>query len=179
MAKLKLTKRQEESLYILRLEGLRREIELHEATEAYEKAKEIEKSVHQYVIDNNEYYVSEMESETRGPKNGDRITDSFEDFLMAEDVLINDYLPKVKEAYMSLYGIDNPVNFVYSHPMHERKMKAEESYMMIAVEFLKISGRPESKTLESAVKQYMSPALKKRLLDINKAFISGDKLVTA
>ena len=60
MAKtLTLTKKQEELLYLLRLDGLRREIELHEATEAYEKAQEIEKAVHQYVVDNNEYYSEE------------------------------------------------------------------------------------------------------------------------
>ena len=52
------TRKQEEMLYLLRLDGLKREIELHEATEAYNKAVEIEKAVHQYVVDNNEYYIS-------------------------------------------------------------------------------------------------------------------------
>lgn len=37
---LKLTKKQEEMLYLLRLDGLRREIELHEAKEAYQKAQD-------------------------------------------------------------------------------------------------------------------------------------------
>jgi hypothetical protein len=164
MATLTLTKKQEEMLYLLRLDGLRREIELHEATEAYEKAQEIEKTVHQYVVDNNEYYSED----------GERITNGNCDYLMGEEVFVKDYLPKVKAAYMDLYGIDNPLNFVYSHPMFERKIKAERAYLMIAVDFLKISGRTtEAAQLEKAVKGYLNPKLEAQLMDITKSFIDG------
>ena len=165
MAKtLTLTKKQEEMLYLLRLDGLKREIELHEATEAYNKAVEIEKAVHQYVIDNNEYYSDE----------GERITNGNCDYLMSKKVFVNDYLPKVKAAYMELYGIDNPLNFVYSSPMLERKLKAEKAYRMIAVDFLKISGRTtEAAQLEKAVKGYLNPKFEAQLLSIIRNFING------
>ena len=158
------TKKQEEMLYLLRMDGLRREIELHEATEAYKKAKEIEKAVHQYVIDNNEYYSED----------GERITSGNCDYLMSKEVFVNDYLPKVKAAYMELYGIDNPLNFVYSSPMLKRKLKAERAYRMIAVDFLKISGRQEEAAqLEKAVKGYLNPKLEAQLLSIIRNFING------
>jgi len=168
MAKtLTLTKKQEELLYLLRLDGLRREIELHEATEAYEKAREIEKAVHQYVVDNNEYY-SDYSDE------GERITNGNCDYLMSGKVFVNDYLPKVKAAYMDLYGIDNPLNFVYSSPMLQRKLKAERAYRMIAVDFLKISGRQEEAAqLEKAIKGYLNPKLEAQLLSIIRNFING------
>lgn len=158
------TKKQEEMLYLLRLDGLRREIELHEATEAYEKAQEIEKAVHQYVVDNNEYYSDE----------GERITNGNCDYLMGEEVFVKDYLPKVKAAFMELYGIDNPLNFVYSSPMLERKLKAERAYRMIAVDFLKISGRTtEAAQLEKAIKGYLNPKLEAKLMSITRSFIEG------
>ena len=164
MAKLTLSKKQEELLYLLRLEGLRREIELHEATEAYNKAVEIEKAVHQYVVDNNEYYSED----------GERITNGDCDYLMSEEVFVNDYLPKVKAAYMDLYGIDNPLNFVYSSPMLERKLKAQKAYRMIAVDFLKISGRTtEAAQLEKAINGYLNPKLEAQLLSIIRNFING------
>ena len=165
MAKtLTLSKKQEELLYLLRLDGLKREIELHEATEAYNKAVEIEKAVKQHVIDNNEYYSED----------GERITNGDCDYLMSEEVFVNDYLPKVKTAYMDLYGIDNPLNFVYSSPMLERKLKAEKAYRMIAVDFLKISGRvAEAAQLEKAVKGYLNPKLEARLMNITRSFIDG------
>jgi len=171
MAKtLTLTKKQEELLYLLRLDGLRREIELHEATEAYEKAREIEKAVHQYVVDNNEYY-SDYSDE------GERITNGNCDYLMSGKVFVNDYLPKVKAAYMDLYGIDNPLNFVYSSPMLQRKLKAERAYRMIAVDFLRISGRTaEAEQLEKAIKGYLSPKLESQLMAIIKSFIDGRNL---
>ena len=161
---LTLTKKQEELLYLLRLDGLRREIELHEAIEAYNKAVEIEKAVQQHVIDNNEYYSDE----------GERITNGNCDYLMSEEVFVKDYLPKVKAAFMELYGIDNPLNFVYSSPMLERKMKAQKSYRMIAVDFLKISGRQEEAAqLEKAVKGYLNPKLEAQLLNIIRNFRNG------
>ena len=164
MAKLTLSKKQEELLYLLRLEGLRREIELHEATEAYNKAVEIEKAVQQHVIDNNEYYSED----------GERITNGDCDYLMSEEVFVNDYLPKVKTAYMDLYGIDNPLNFVYSSPMLERKLKAERAYLMIAVDFLKILGRQEEAAqVEKAVNGYLNPKLEAQLLSIIRNFING------
>jgi hypothetical protein len=169
-----LTKKQEELLYLLRLEGLRREIELHEATEAYEKALEIEKAVHQYVVDNNEYYISKLEHDMPEMKSGDRVTDEFDMCLVDEEIFKNDFLPKVKAAYMDLYGIDNPLNFVYSSPMLERKLKAEKAYRMIAVDFLKISGRvAEAAQLEKAVKGYLNPKLEAQLLNIIRNFING------
>ena len=165
MAKtLTLSKKQEELLYLLRLDGLKREIELHEATEAYNKAVEIEKAVKQHVINNNEYYSED----------GERITNGDCDYLMSEEVFVNDYLPKVKTAYMDLYGIDNPLNFVYSSPMLERKLKAEKAYRMIAVDFLKISGRQEEAAqLEKAIKGYLSPKLEAKLMSIIRSFIEG------
>ena len=175
MAKtLTLTKKQEEMLYLLRLDGLKREIELHEATEAYNKAVEIEKAVHQYVVDNNEYYISQLEHDMPEMKNGDRVTDEFDMCLVDEEIFKNDFLPKVKAAYMELYGIDNPLNFVYSSPMLERKLKAEKAYRMIAVDFLKISGRvAEAAQLEKAVKGYLNPKLEARLMNITRSFIDG------
>jgi hypothetical protein len=168
-SKLALTKKQEEMLHLLRLDGLRREIELFEAEEAFKKAQEIEKAVHQHVIDNNEY-ISEYESE-----NGtfDRITNGEHDFLMSESTFINDYLPKVKAAFMELYGIDNPLNFVYTSPMRERAFTAKKDYLRIAVDFLKISGAPQAADLEKAVNGYMKPELEKKLMDLNERFISG------
>ena len=167
---LKLTKSQEDMLYLLRLDGLRREIELHEATEAYAKAKEIEKAVNQYVIDNNRYTVG-IEGD---PEYGELITKENASFMMNDTIFENDFLPKVRDAYMSLYNIDNPLNFVYSHPMHERKMKAEKAYHMVAVDFLKISGRQvEAAQLEKAVSGYLKPSLLKCLLEINDNFIKG------
>jgi hypothetical protein len=165
MAKtLTLSKKQEELLYLLRLDGLRREMELHEATEAYNKAIEIEKAVSQHVVNNNEYYSED----------GERITNGNCDYLMGEEVFVKDYLPKVKAAYMELYGIDNPLNFVYSHPMLERKTKAEKAYRMIAVDFLRISGRvTEAAQLEKAVKGYLNPKLEAQLLSIIRNFING------
>lgn len=178
---LELTKKQEEMLYLLRLDGLRREIELHEAREAYEKAQEIEKAVSQYVIDNNDYFIGSEHnfSDRGGPKPGDRITDEFDTCLMDESIFINDYLPKVKAAYMDLYGIDNPLNFVYSAPMRDRAFKAERDYLMIAVEFLKICGRPEAVQIEKHVKGYLREDLKKRLMALNANFISGKELAGA
>jgi len=161
---LTLSKKQEEMLYLLRLDGLRREIELHEATEAYNKAVEIEKAVHQHVIDNNEYYSED----------GERITNGDCDYLMSEEVFVNDYLPKVKTAYMDLYDIDNPLNFVYSSPMLERKLKAEKAYRMIAVDFFKILGRQEEAAqLEKAINGYLNPKLEAKLMSIIRSFIEG------
>lgn len=181
MAKLTVTKKQEDLLYLLRLDGLRREIELREAEEAYRKAQKIEKSVSQYVIDHNEYFVSAENdlSAHGGPKPGDRITDEFDMCLVDELTFINDYLPKVKAAYMDLYGIDNPLNFVYSSPMRERFFKAERAYLMIAVDFLKICGRPEAAQIEKSVKGYLREDLKKRLMALNANFISGKELAGA
>lgn len=174
MAKtLTLTKKQEEMLYLLRLDGLRREIELHEAEEAYKRAQEIEKAVSQYVVDNNEYYISQLEHDMPEMKNGDRVTDEFDMCMIDQEIFENDFLPKVKTAFKELYNIDNPLNFVYSHPMFERKIKAERAYHMIAVDFLKISGRPEAAQLEKAIKGYLNPKLKEQLMTINKNFISG------
>lgn len=162
---LTLTKKQEELLRLLRLDGLKRENELHEATEAYNKAVEIEKAVKQHVIDNNEYYSED----------GERITNWDCDYLMSEEVFVNDYLPKVKTAYMDLYGIDNPLDFVYSSPMLERKLKAQKAYRMIAVDFLKISGRvAEAARIEKAVNGYLNPNLEAQLLSIIKNFINGN-----
>ena len=171
---LTLTKKQEEMLYLLRLDGLKREIELHEAEEAYKKAQEIEKAVSQYVVDNNEYYISQLEQDIREMKNGYRVTDEFDMCMVDEEVFKNDFLPKVKSAFMELYGIDNPFNFVYSHPMFERKMKAQKAYRMIAVDFLRISGRViEATQLEKAVKGYLNPKLEAQLLNITRSFIDG------
>ncbi len=178
--KLSLTKHQEEMLYLLRLDGLRREIELHEATEAYNKAKEIEKAVHQYVVDNNEYYIAGLEADIREMKNGDRVTDEFDMCMVDQEVFETDFLPKVKAAYMELYGIDNPLNFVYSHPMLERKIKAERKYYMLAVDFLKISGKPaEAEALEKAINGYLKPEHKQRLKEIIDSYIKGKKLASA
>ena len=168
---LKLTKSQEDTLYLLRLDGLRREIELHEATEAYNKAQEIEKAVNQHVVDNNSYTVG-IEND---PEYGSPITLERDTFMIDADIFENDFLPKAKAAYMELYGIDNPLNFVYSHPMFERKMKAEKAYRMIAVDFLKVSGRPlEAEQLEKAIKGYLNPKLEKQLIAITKSFIDGN-----
>ena len=174
MGELALAKKQEGLLYLLRLEGLKREIELHEATEAYNKAVEIEKAVHQYVVDNNEYYISQLEHDMPGMKNGDRVTDESDMCLVDDEILENDFLPKVKAAYMELYGIDNPLNFVYSSPMLERKLKAEKAYRMIAVDFLKISGRAaEATQFEKAINGYLNPKLESQLLSIIRNFING------
>lgn len=166
---LKLNKKQEEMLHLLRLDGLRREIELHEADDAYKKAQEIEKAVNQYVIDNNSYTVG-LEND---PEYGNSITLERDSFMIDEAIFANDYLPKVRAAYMELYGIDNPLNFVYSYPMFERKMKAEKAYHMVAVDFLKICKAPEAVELEKAVKGYLRPDLKTKLKAINDSFISG------
>jgi hypothetical protein len=181
MAKLTVTKKQEDLLYLLRLDGLRREIELREAEEAYRKAQEIEKAVGQYVIDHNEYFIGGEHdySDRGGPKPGDRITDEFDVYLMDESIFIDDYLPKVKAAYMDLYGIDNPLNFVYSEPMRDRAFKAERDYLMIAVDFLKICGRPEAAQIEKHIKGYLREDLKKRLMALNANFISGKELAGA
>ena len=78
---------------------------------------------------------------------------------------------------MELYGIDNPLNFVYSYPMFERKMKAQRAYRMIAVDFLRISGRTaEAEQLEKAIKGYLSPKLESQLMAIIKSFIDGRNL---
>jgi len=75
---------------------------------------------------------------------------------------------------MDLCGIDNPLNFVYSSPMLERKLKAERAYRMIAVDFLKISGRTtEAAQLEKAVKGYLNPKFEAQLLSIIRNFING------
>jgi hypothetical protein len=174
MGILTLTRKQENALYLLRLDGLRREIELQAATEAYEEAKKVEKTVQQYVVDNNEYLVTGQGNDIRGVDNGDRITDEFHMFLADEVVFINDFLPKVRAAFMKLYGIDNPLNFVYSHPMFERKMKAERHYRMLAVDFLKICGRSEeAASIENAIKGYLRPDFEKRIKEINTSFING------
>lgn len=170
--KLSLTKHQEEMLHLLRLDGLRREIELREATEAYNKAVEIERTVHQYVVDNNEYYIAGLEADIQGMKNGDRVTDEFDMCMVDEEIFKNDFLPKVKAAYMELYGIDNPLNFVYSSPMLERKIKAERNYYMLAVEFMKIIGKSaEAEALEGAIKSYLKPEHKQRLKEIIVSYI--------
>ena len=172
--KLTLTKHQNEKLHLLRLEGLRREIELHEAVEAYEKAQEIEKAVSQYVVDNNDYRISELDYDIEEIKNGDRITDEFDLCLIDEKIFEEDVLPKVKDAYMTLYGIDNPLNFVYSYPMFKRKMDAERAYKMMAVSFLKTCGKiEESKYLENAINGYLSPEIEERLYELIKNFIEG------
>jgi len=171
---LKLTKVQEENLYLLKLDGLRREIEWNEAEEAYKKAQEIEKAVSQYVVGHNEYHITQLEHDIKEMKNGDKVTDEFDMCLVDEEVFKNDYLPKVKAAFMELYGIDNPLNFVYSYPMFERRMKAQKAYRMIAVDFLKISGRTtEAVQLEKAVKSYLSPKIEAQLMAITKSFIDG------
>ena len=168
---LKLTKKQEELLYLLRLDGLRREIELEEAKAAYAKADEIEKAVKQYVIDHNEYYADLRDGDSM---NGERITDQRDDFMMNESVFGNDYMPKVQAAFKELYGIDNPLNFVYSEPFRAARWAAEREYMMIAVDFLKISGRQEEAAqLEKAVKGYLNPKLEAQLLNIIRNFING------
>lgn len=167
IAKLKLTKAQEEKLYLLRLDGLRREIKWHEAEAEYNKAVEIEKAVQQYVIDNNEYHAD-------GVAGNPRITWGGHAWTMNEVVFINDYLPKVRAAYMELYGIDNPLNFVYSEPFRERASKAEKVNYMIAVDFLKISGATaEAESLEKAICSYLRPGLKEKLKSINESFIRG------
>ncbi len=166
-----LTKKQEEMLYLLRLDGLAREIEMHEAEEAYQKAKEIENAVHQHVLDHNLYVV--CEDHACGDTPGERITREFDTFMMDESVFVNDYLPKVKDAYMALYGIDNPLNFVYSEPMRERAFKAKKDYMRLSVDFLKICKSPEAADLEKAVNGYLKPELEKRLMDLTDRFISG------
>lgn len=167
---LKLNKNQEEMLHLLRLDGLRREIELHEAEDAYKKAQEIEKAVNQYVIDNNLYTVGIKND----PEYGSPIKLERDSFMIDEAIFTNDYLPKLKMAFMDLYGIDNPLNFVYSYPMFERKMKARTAYRMIAVDFLKISGRAlEAAELEKAVKSYLSPKLEAQLMAITRSFIDG------
>jgi hypothetical protein len=168
--KLAVTKAQEQAISVLRLEALRRKIELEEAKEAYEKAAAIEKAVAQHVIDNNEYYadcpdILEIHSK--------RITDVFDTCFMNHEIFMNDYLPKVKSAFMELYGIDNPLNFVHSWPMHESKLKAERNYKMIAVEFLKICGRPEAAQLEESIKTYMHPEMERRLYKLIDDFVDG------
>lgn len=168
--KLALTKAHEQALHLLRLEALRRKIELEEAKKAYEKAAEIEKAVAQHVVDNNEYYTACPDIPELHAK---RITDEFDTCFMNQEIFMNDYLPKVKAAFMELYGIDNPLNFVYSSPMRERKLKAERSYKMIAVEFLKICGRPEAESLAKSIKAYIKPDLEKRLYKLVDDFIDG------
>jgi len=166
-----LTKKQEEMLYLLRLDGLAREIEMHESEAAYKKAKEIENAVNQYVIDHNNYVV--CEDRACGDTPGERITREFDTFMMDETIFVNDYLPKVKDAYMSLYGIENPLNFVYSAPMRERAFKAKKNYLRLAVDFLKICGAPQAAELEKAVNGYLRPDLERRLMDLTDSFISG------
>lgn len=168
--KLAVTKAQEQSLHLLRLEALRRKIELEEAKKAYENAAAIEKAVAQHVIDNNEYYA---DCPDIPELHGKRITDEFDTCFMNQEIFMNDYLPKVKAAFMELYGIDNPLNFVYSSPMRERKLKAERSYKMIAVEFLKICGRPEAAQIEKSIITYLRPDLEKRLYELIDDFIDG------
>jgi hypothetical protein len=165
---LRLTKKQEEMLHLLRLDGLRREIELHEATEEYNKAAETEKAVQQYVIDNNEFFNS-MDGD---PEKGNRITDASLDYLIDEEIFASDYLPKVQKAFKELYNIDNDLNFVYSEPMRERKVKAQIAYDMISVDFLRICGNvKEAETLEKAIKGYMRKEMKDRLDRMNADFL--------
>ena len=166
---LRLTKKQEDLLYLLRLDGLRREIELEEAKASYKKAAETEKAVQQYVIDYNEYFAA---LEYSDEMNGKRITDQRSDFMMSSESF-NDYLIKINTAYKEIYGIDNPINFVYSEPFRERLQKAEREYMMIAVDFLKIAGSPEAQLLEKAVKSYIKDEHKKRLFELTDNFIRG------
>lgn len=169
--KLSFIKEQEEMLYLLQLEGLRRKIELQEAQDKYEKAVEIEKEVENYVIQNNVYY---SDCPDMPELNGKRILDEFNVCLINDSILESDYLPKMKEAFRSLYNIDNPLNFVYSYPMRERLIKAERSYQMIAVEFLRIIGSDkEAEQIEQALKTYLKPELKEKLVKLNDAFILG------
>lgn len=173
--KLTLTQDQEEKLHLLRLEGLKREMELHEAEEAYRKALEIEKAVSQYVVDHNEYYISRLDWDMPNMKNGDRVKKEFDICLIDEAVFMNDFLPKVKDAYMELYGIDNPLNFVYSYPMSMRRLNAEKAYRMIAVDFLRICGKDEeAQAMERKINGYLSPDIEERLLAIIEAFIKGN-----
>lgn len=175
-----LTKKQEGALHLLRLDGLRRKIEFDETAAAYKKAQEIEKAVKQYVVDNNAYVVTGITEDMRTDmKNGDRITEEFFTVWMDDDVFLRDFLPKVREAFRTLYGIDNPENFVYSEPFRVKARAAEQAYLMIAVDFLKISGRPEADGLEKAVKGYLKPELKQRLTELNDNFIGGTKTETS
>jgi hypothetical protein len=58
--------------------------------------------------------------------------------------------------------------------MHERKLKAEKEYKMIAVDFLKISGRQlEAISLEKAITGYLRPELEAELKKMIDSFISG------
>ena len=168
-----LTKKQEEMLYLLRLDGLRREITLHEAEEAYKNASAKENNVKQYVLDHNEYYADSVDND---PMNGQRITSTRDDFMMNENIFVSDYLPKIKAAFMDLYGIDNPLEFVYSEPFRAASQQAEKDYLMIAVDFLKISKAPQAETLEKSVKGYMRDELKKKLIALNTSFIGGDRV---
>lgn len=166
---MKVTKAQEEKLYLLRLEGLRREITLHEAEEAYNAAAEKERTVKQYALDHGNYMCDVPKGD---PDHGKRIDNPSIDFLMS-DADFTAYMEQVKAAYMELYGIDNPVDFVYPYPFQARLWAAEHDYLAIAVDFLRICGSPEADALDKAIKGYLEPDLKKRLMALNELFIAG------
>ena len=166
-----ITNKQVETLHLLRLEGLRREMLLHETQEAYNEAVEIENAVKAYVIRNNNYIV---EIEGNDSENGNLITDARSDFMMSESVFSNDYLPKVREAFQTLYGIDNPLNNAYTWQSHKAFMDAEKNYYMLAPEFLKACGRAkEAEQLAEFVKGYMREDLKQKLKAMINEFITG------
>lgn len=168
---MKLTYKQTKQLEELKKEGKIIKNDYFNAKEEYEKAKERELKAIQHVLDNNIFVYAETYEKANEYK-GERITNPKEDYLIEESIYIDEFLPKLQQAYITLFNIDNPLNFVYTHPFQEKYYKLEKQYLKIAVNFLSISGHGDyAEKLNKDIDEYLKEEYRIQLLEINNEYL--------
>lgn len=172
MARLNLTKEQQDKIHALRLEGLALKIKTEQLKEEWEKAKEREKDVNTQALMEK---VFVYENDFCDSKKGERITDEFDAYCMGEKLFMDEYLPIVKQKWLDLYGLDYPLNYTPTYEQyHLPYLRALKEYRKIAVRFLRIVGKTEAaKLFAEMLNGYLPDKYAKRLDEINDAFIAG------
>lgn len=158
---------QEQQIDILRSEGIIIRQEYLKSKLNSKRAKEQENQVTQYVLDNNIFVYDE-----KWDKAGERITDYQADFLINEEIYINEFLPKRQEAFKILFNIDNPLDFAYVYPFQEKFWEVEKQFLKIATKFLSLVGyETEAEQLNKSIDGYLKDSFKEQLLKINDNFL--------
>ena len=172
MARLNLTKEQQDKIHALRLEGLALKIKAEQLKDEWEKAKEREKTVNQAALMEKVFVYADDFCDS---KKGERITDDFDSYCMGEQLFMDEYLPIVKQKWLDLYGLDYPLNYTPTYEQyHLPYLQALKAYRKIAVRFLQIVGSTEAaKQFAKMLNEYLPEKYAKRLDEINEQFIAG------
>ena len=156
---MELTQQQNNRLAELKITGLARKI-------AYEKAKE----------DMATAYKIEQKAEQQAliEYNRQNKTNYEESYLIEDSQEYYKYLHILQNEFSKL-GIKNELNKVYTYQFSKKFVRAEKTFLMVAVEFLTIMNQNKiAKELQNHINTYIKQDYKDQIFELNNKLIMGE-----